>query len=278
MPTPKTKVKDGVCVKRIHAGSPANAVAATNGMLYSSHDNDVIREWSLETGEETRSFFHRGSNAVVLSTPNHLFTWAMSRRCVYKMWSLESGECLQEFPAPDMFKAAFASTGDFFFATCPDDDTAVSQWSLTSGELIHTFEGHEAEINAVVSTPKRLLTGSQDGTAKEWSLKSKKCTRTFPDHLSNFVAPLTVVADKLYNASDEQPDINEWSLLTGQRLRSFAGHTRPVLSIVMLEQKLYSSAEDNTIKEWSLNTGECEQTFEGHTDYISKIIIMCKDD
>lgn len=73
-------------------------------------------------------------------------------------------------------------------------------------------------------------------------------------------------------------DINEWSLLTGQLLRRFAGHQGSVLSIVMLDQKLYSSSDDRSIKQWSLVTGECEQTFEGHTDYISKIIIMCKDD
>lgn len=272
------KVKDGVCMKSIYAGSPANTVAASNGMLYTSHDNDVIREWSLETGEEVRTFYHEGGNAVVLSTTKYLFSWAMGPRCVYKMWSLESGECLQEFPAPDMFKATLAVRGEFLFATSAEDDSAVSQWNLTSGELMNTFGGHTDEINALVATPKRLLTGSQDGTAKEWSLVTNKCTRSFADHSSHFVAPLIVVADKLYNASDEQPDINEWSLLTGQLLRRFAGHTRPVLSIVMLEQKLYSSAEDRTIKEWSLITGACEQTFEGHTDYISKIIIMCKDD
>lgn len=271
-------VKDGVCMKSIYAGSPANTVAASNGMLYTSHDNDVIREWSLETGEEVRTFYHEGGNAVVLSTTKYLFSWAMGPRCVYKMWSLESGECLQEFPAPDMFKATLAVRGEFLFATSAEDDSAVSQWNLTSGELMNTFGGHTDEINALVATPKRLLTGSQDGTAKEWSLVTNKCTRSFADHSSHFVAPLIVVADKLYNASDEQPDINEWSLLTGQLLRRFAGHTRPVLSIVMLEQKLYSSAEDRTIKEWSLITGACEQTFEGHTDYISKIIIMCKDD
>lgn len=33
-------------------------------------------------------------------------------------------------------------------------------------------------------------------------------------------------------------DINEWSLLTGQLLRRFAGHQGSVLSIVMLDQRL----------------------------------------
>lgn len=272
-------VKDGLCTQSITTGSPANSIAACNGMLYSSHDDDVIREWSLETGEELRSFNHRGSNAVVYGTEKYLFTWALTGgKCVYKVWSLASGECLRKLPAPNMFKASMFVRGDMFFATSPDDPESVCQWDLGSGELLGSFEGHDDEINAIYATKKRILTGAQDGTAKEWCLESKKCTRTFRDHLSSFLAPLIVIADKMYNASDEERDINEWSLLTGQLLRRFAGHQGSVLSIVMLDQKLYSSSDDRSIKQWSLATGECEQTFEGHTDYISKIIIMCKDD
>lgn len=93
-----------------------------------------------------------------------------------------------------------------FFATSPDDPESVCQWDLSSGELLGSFEGHDDEINAIYATKKRILTGAQDGTAKEWCLESKKCTRTFRDHLSSFLAPLIVIADKMYNASDEERD------------------------------------------------------------------------
>ena len=73
---PQLQLMPRLCTQSSTTGSPANSIAACNGMLYSSHDDDVIREWSLETGEELRSFNHRGSNAVVYGTEKYLFTWA----------------------------------------------------------------------------------------------------------------------------------------------------------------------------------------------------------
>ena len=49
-----------LCAQSITTGSPANAIAACSGMLYSSHDDNVIREWCIETGEELRTFEHPG--------------------------------------------------------------------------------------------------------------------------------------------------------------------------------------------------------------------------
>ena len=48
---------------------------------------------------------------------------------------------------------------------------SVCQWDLGSGELLGSFEGHDDEINAIYATKKRILTGAQDGTAKEWCLE-----------------------------------------------------------------------------------------------------------
>ena len=49
---------------------------------------------------------------------------------------------------------------------------SVCQWDLSSGELLGSFEGHDDEINVIYATKKRILTGAQDGTAKEWCLEA----------------------------------------------------------------------------------------------------------
>eukprot|EP00930_Biecheleria_cincta_P091081 TRINITY_DN8058_c1_g2_i1.p1 TRINITY_DN8058_c1_g2~~TRINITY_DN8058_c1_g2_i1.p1 ORF type:complete len:734 (-),score=147.07 TRINITY_DN8058_c1_g2_i1:63-2264(-) len=276
-------VQTGNCIKVISCPSPANCVAATGGMLYSSHDDGLIREWSEEAGQVRHEFEHPGENGVVISTALKAYTWALdeSGSPIHKEWSLETKQCLQEFPGAVTFKAAMFVKGDAFFTTSADDLAAISQWSLATGKLIRTFSGqngHRGEINALFATSRRLLSGSQDGTAKEWSLDTGTCTRTFNDHSSEFLAPLCVIRDLLYNGSNAEPEINEWSLISGQVLRRFSGHGAAVLSIVRLKDKLYSSAGDRTIKEWSLDSGECLKTFEGHEDYISGIIVQFRED
>eukprot|EP00929_Paragymnodinium_shiwhaense_P019367 TRINITY_DN13233_c0_g2_i2.p1 TRINITY_DN13233_c0_g2~~TRINITY_DN13233_c0_g2_i2.p1 ORF type:complete len:766 (+),score=77.04 TRINITY_DN13233_c0_g2_i2:129-2300(+) len=273
-------VQAGNCSTVIDCGNPANCVAASRGMLFSSHDDGKVREWSPETKQVTRTFDHPGGNAIVLSTADRLYTWAVGGGDpVYKVWSLETGESLRDFPGANTFKASIFVKDDNFFCTSHEAQAAVARWSLATGDFIKEYSGHRRPINALFATSKRLLTGSQDGTVKEWSLSTDECTRTFDDHTRSFLAPLMVVRELMYNASGKEEGlINEWSLATGQVLRQFAGHEGTVLSIVRLKEKLYSSSEDTTIKEWSLESGECLQTFEGHTDYISGIMVQYRDD
>jgi len=279
-------IKEGCCVKTIVADSPANTVAATRGMLYSSHDVGEMLEWSLETGDRSRTFQHTGANGELVATVDFLFTWAVeddtlemdeTAKTTYKMWSLDSGDCIREFMGPRTDEVRLFVKGDNFFATAPEDDSAVAHWNIHSGERLGTFVGHGARINAIFATHKRLVTGARDGHAKEWALSSQRETRAFPDHGRKHVAALAVVGERMYNSARAEPVINEWNLLTGQLLRRFAGHTRPVSSAVVLQQKLYSASEDGTVKEWSLDSGECDQTFKGHEDSVWQVMLMCRN-
>jgi len=164
-------IKEGCCVKTIVADSPANTVAATRGMLYSSHDVGEMLEWSLETGDRSRTFQHTGANGELVATVDFLFTWAVeddtlemdeTAKTTYKMWSLDSGDCIREFMGPRTDEVRLFVKGDNFFATAPEDDSAVAHWNIHSGERLGTFVGHGARINAIFATHKRLVTGSSE--------------------------------------------------------------------------------------------------------------------
>ncbi|CAJ1337936.1 unnamed protein product [Effrenium voratum] len=273
-------MKDGVCTRTIRTDSAANTIAASRGMLYSSHDHGLIHEWSLETGKAGRTFSHNGVNGAVFVTSQYLFTWACEvngTETSYKMWSLDSAQCLKKFDGPSEEPAFMFAKGTHFFATSPGDASAVALWDVTSGELRVTFSGHSSAINGLFATSRRLFSGSSDGSVREWALDSTP-TRVFGDNARRHWAPLAVVTKKLYNASATGYDINEWCLQSGELLRRFVGHKDDVESIVMLDQKLYSASVDTSIKQWSLTTAECEQTFEGHDGGVNAIILMHYDD
>lgn len=273
-------IDSGKEIVQIDSGSPANSIAVSNGILYSSHDDDMIRAWSLDTRTVTREFEHLGSNAVVICDAHSIFTWSSHRpgECYYKQWSLDSGECVKQFEAPCIFKASMFVKGANFYATSAHDSSCVSRWSIQSGEVMQTFYGHDGDINAIFATSKRMLTGSQDGTAKEWSLDTGECVRTFPDHNKHFLAPLCVLHDRFYNSSSEvRGQINEWSLISGQKLRSFSGHDCDVLDLTINGSCLFSASADNTIKQWSLEPTSCLRTFLGHTDYINQLVFQFRD-
>ena len=70
---------------------------------------------------------------------------------------------------------------------------SVCQWDLGSGELLGSFEGHDDEINAIYATKKRILTGAQDGTAKEWCLEPGRMFDGFWMNLRCFVSSTMVI-------------------------------------------------------------------------------------
>eukprot|EP00927_Polykrikos_kofoidii_P022768 TRINITY_DN21156_c0_g1_i2.p1 TRINITY_DN21156_c0_g1~~TRINITY_DN21156_c0_g1_i2.p1 ORF type:complete len:613 (+),score=83.67 TRINITY_DN21156_c0_g1_i2:59-1897(+) len=277
-------LKTNNCKKIIDIGESAKCIAATGGMLYSSHDDGFIREWSPDSGLLLRQFHHPETNVLVKIAEDKAYSWAYTTFAhelpVYTVWDLVTGRQLRKLPGARAHLAAFDIVGDNFFCAADDHDSNVKQWSVKSGALLYKYQGHTGQINALFATKRRLLTGSMDGTVKEWDLQTQQCTRTFGDHCTDYHAPLLVHKNNLmYNCSSRNPKlINELCLETGEVNRQFAGHTDKVLSLAMFAGNMYSSSADMTIKQWSLESGECLKTFEGHTSPVNSIVVEHRDD
>ena len=139
-----------------------------------------------------------------------------------------------------------------------------------------TFVGHTGNVTAIFVTKKRLLTGSHDGTVKEWSLESGECTRTFPGHCSENGSGVLAWGGLLYSSGDDGA-IDVWSLETGKLVRKLVG-SRTVLGLTVLGEKLYSCGYDDSIKEWDMASGSLLHTFEGHTDTVYQVVAQIRDD
>jgi len=51
-------------------------------------------------------------------------------------------------------------------------DQTVRLWDVETGEVLHSFTGHEAEVQSAVFSPDRrhALSGSRDKTLRLWRL------------------------------------------------------------------------------------------------------------
>jgi WD40 repeat protein len=66
-----------------------------------------------------------------------------------------------------------------------------------------------------------------------------------------------------------------WNTLTGEIVRSFAGHTKAVTSVAVLpDGNLVSGSVDGTLRLWNTFTGETIRTFTGHTDIVNCVAIL----
>ena len=130
----------------------------------------------------------------------------------------------------------------------------------------------EDSVLTVVFLPiLRLLTASQDGTAKVWSAASGECLRTLKGY-TGFVNSAVFSPDgqQVLTASFDKT-AKVWSAASGECLRTLEGHTGLVNSAVFSPdgQQVLTASWDETAKVWSAASGECLRTLVGHKDCVN---------
>lgn len=60
---------------------------------------------------------------------------------------------------------------------------------------------------------------------------------------------------------------------TGEKIKSFDGHTDLVTSICVSNGMLFSGSSDRTIRQWNTKSGECLRTYKGHTKGINGLFV-----
>jgi phospholipase A-2-activating protein len=88
-----------------------------------------------------------------------------------------------------VYATAPSVEGDGFFTG--GKDGKIFKVDLLGNPLM-VYEGHEAAVNSISqAVPEEVASGSWDGTARIWDVKTGKCITTMPDH-SHATAVLTM--------------------------------------------------------------------------------------
>lgn len=119
--------------------------------------------WDRATGRHIRSLKgHRGPvNAVQLR--GHLLVSA-SGDGVAKLWNLESGACIKEFPSQDRGLAAVEFSDDAKTVLAGGNDHVVYKFCAVTGQLLHTSQKHGGLVRSLFLDAHngRVISGSYD--------------------------------------------------------------------------------------------------------------------
>lgn len=132
-------------------------------------------------------------------------------------------------------------------ALAPGGEAIVTQWDISSGTEINTFEGHHEQVNVVTTAPAAnggmyVLTGSDDNTAKLW------------DPANNVVKSYAISQRQLGDPIGEE--------LVGGEIQTYRGHSNDVVTLAFspagaaAEPKyVMTGSLDNTVKIWDRASG-----------------------
>ncbi|XP_054415976.1 WD repeat-containing protein 86 isoform X8 [Pongo abelii] len=116
------------------------------------------------------------------------------------------------------------------------------------GSALRVCADHRGGINWLSLSPdgQRLLTGSEDGTARLWSTADGQCCALLQGHES-YVTFCQLEDEAAFTCSADCT-IRRWDVLTGQCLQVYRGHTSIVNRLKTLHpQKLFNPGQDERV-------------------------------
>ncbi len=140
---------------------------------------------------------------------------------------------------------------------------------------IRTFAGHRQGVNSVAFSPggTKVLTGSADGTAQLWEMRSGKPVQVFKGH-QGIIYSVAFSPDGtkvLTGSADKTARL--WEVESGETVKTLEGHQYQVLSVAFSPdgKKILTGSTDGTARLWDAASGNMLMTLEGHQSWVSAV-------
>lgn len=186
-----------------------------------------LSTWDTTTGREVAQYTaHSGvTHDLELSPDGSLFATAAQDGTV-KFWPTAPPvrTQLRAFNAAGAWVAGVTFTpGGSHVLTTRGPRNSFQLWRTPRGELVRTFEGHTKPVFSVAVSPdgKRVLSGSEDRTARVWDLETGRLHKRLLGH-TNTVRSVAFSPDgKLGLTAGTDRTVRLWDLSSGRELHRY---------------------------------------------------------
>lgn len=135
-------------------------------------------------------------------------------------------------------------------------DCTVRVWKISTGQVLHTLQGHSLKVYSVVLDHKRnrCISGAMDHMVKVWSLDDGSLLYNLEGH-SSLVGLLALHNDFLVSAAADST-LRIWDPEHGHCRNKLSAHTGAITCFQHDGQKVISGS-DRTLKMWNVSNGAC---------------------
>ncbi|KAL3898182.1 MAG: hypothetical protein SGCHY_002917 [Lobulomycetales sp.] len=145
----------------------ALALDPESGDLFSGSSDTTIRRWDTQTGSCTAVINGHATSVYALTFCDGVL-WSASADKYCMRWDLSRSVPDTKHLHPDFVKCV-AVTDEYVFTGCRDEGIRV--YALATDRLVHVFSGHCGEVSTLAVVGGLLVSGSLDGTVRQWRIK-----------------------------------------------------------------------------------------------------------
>ncbi|PAA66737.1 hypothetical protein BOX15_Mlig008638g3 [Macrostomum lignano] len=155
-------------------------------------------------------------------------------------------------------------------------DKTCAFWDLETGKIVHRFEGHDNDVNALAlaDSHRHFVSASSDHTAKLWDLRERHCRATYEGHEMDVNGvDYFPQCDYAFATSSDDGSCRMWDIRADQMLANFSdefiqcGST--CLSVSRSGRLLIAGYDDYNCHVWDTLLEERVGIMLGHDNRIS---------
>jgi WD40 repeat protein len=145
-------------------------------------------------------------------------------------------------------------------------------WQPKTHMAWKTLRGHLDELTSVAFSPdgQRIVTASEDGTAKVWNAASGREMLTLKGHSSGIGSAAFSPDGRRIVTGSFDATAKVWDAASGKKLLTLCGHTDFIRSVAFSPdgQRIVTGSGDKTAKVWDAASGREVLTLNGHGNVI----------
>jgi WD40 repeat protein len=202
-----------------------------------------------------------------------------------RLWDREGHELAAFRPHQDLTFAEFSHAGDLVVTASLDRSVRV--WDAASGRPRMTLDehtagplgGHGQPVNCAVFVPgdRYVLTGSEDGTVRQWDLSTMRVVQVISASPRGITRLAITQSGQQVIAVSRSGEGAIWSLAApAAPLHRLVGHTGAILDVALSPDEAWvvTASADNTAKIWDANTGKEILSLVGHASEVTSVAIL----
>lgn len=162
------------------------------------------------------------------------------------------------------------------FIVSGSKNKTVKKWSVKTGQLLSTFEGHEKLVTSVdySSDSSMIASGSKDNTIKIWNADNGELIYTFSDHSYPVTSIDFSPNNKFLVSGSEDKTIKIWNLNSGELVKTLNKHDSYICSVKFSDDGKYilsAGSWGRNIYLWDASNFEFIMEYSDHLDWITSI-------
>jgi WD40 repeat protein len=194
----------------------ADGTISANGRVLAGRNGSKIQFWNADTATLIgESADVKGRSSVIQMSDDGVYAANVGEDKLLRLWEVGKREPVFRVDYPNAAEVMAFSADNKVLAVAAGP--RVDAWLIPGGSKLALAQGHSDTINGIALTSRKMITGSDDKTARIWDLSSMK-SDPLPTHPSKVTAVALNSDGRLAVTGSENGRLRLWDTETRQQI------------------------------------------------------------